>query len=117
MLKAAAIDTLAQSIAKMPLSSQALAETFVTASSLIQLLPVQTRDVRQGISGGGRTPTAQEWVPILLCLCLILGVTVAMISNHPSTATAIAQTADIQSSPDQTVAAKPLVMPTVAPGH
>jgi hypothetical protein len=114
MPKAAAIDSLAQSIGKMPLSSQALAETFATASSLIQLLPVQTRDVRQGISGGGRTPTAQEWVPIaLLCLSLVFSVVVNMIPEHASTPTP--PTAHAHSAPDRTMAAKPVVMPTVPP--
>ena len=44
MPRAAAIDCLAQCIGKMPLGPQALAETFATASSLVQLLPVRTRD-------------------------------------------------------------------------
>jgi hypothetical protein len=116
MPKAAAIDSLARSIGKMPLSSQALAETFATASSLIQLLPVQSRDVRQGISGDGRTPTAQEWVAIaLLCLSLVFSVVVNMIPDHASTATPPA--ADIQSGPDRTIAAKPVVMPAAPPGR
>lgn len=116
MPKTAAIDCLAQSIGKMPLGPQALAETFATASSLIQLLPVQTRDVRLGISGGGRTPTAQEWVPIaLLCLSLVFGVLVNMIPEHASTPTP--PTAHVHSAPDRTMAAKPVVMPTAPPGR
>jgi hypothetical protein len=83
MPKTAAIGCLAQSIGKMPLGPQALAETFATASSLVQLLPAQTRNVRQGISGEGRTLTAQEWVPIaLLCLSLIFAIMANIIPDH-----------------------------------
>jgi len=74
MPKAAAIDCLAQGIGKMPLSSQALAETFATASSLVKLLHAQTQRVGHGDSSSeGSALTAQEWVPMaLLCLSLIL---------------------------------------------
>ena len=55
--KTAAIDCLAQCIGKMPLGPQALAEAFATASSLVQLLPVRTRDIRPGVSDTRRAPT------------------------------------------------------------
>jgi len=59
MPSAAAIDCLAQGIGKMPLSPQALAETFATASSLVKLLPAQTQPVGHGGSSSrGRTLTA-----------------------------------------------------------
>jgi hypothetical protein len=120
MPRAAAIDCLAQSIGKMPLSPQALAETFATASSLIQLLPVQTRNVRQGVSEVGWKPTAQEWAPMaLLCLSLIFGVLINMTSDHASTTTAsvATPTAHIQLNPDRAMAVKPLVISTVPSGN
>ena len=117
--KTAAIDCLAQCIGKMPLGPQALAEAFATASSLVQLLPVRTWDIRPGVSDTRRAPTVREWAPMaLLCLSLILSVMVNVISHHPSTVTATTpttQAADIKSKPDQTMAAKPLVTPTVPP--
>ena len=121
MPRAAAIDCLAQCIGKMPLGPQALAETFATASSLVPLLPVRTRDILQGVNETRRAPTAREWAPMaLLCLSLILSVMVNMISNHPRPVTATTpttQTAGIKSNPDRTMPAKPLVMPTIPPAH
>jgi hypothetical protein len=121
MPKAAAIDCLAQCIGKMPLGPQALAETYATASSLVQLLPVRTQDIREGISETRGLPTAREWAPMaLLCLSLILSVLVNMSSNHPSPAAATTPTtltADIRSNPDRTMAAKPLVTSAVPPAH
>jgi hypothetical protein len=109
MPKAAAIDCLAQVIGKMPLSPQALAETFATASSLVKLLPAQTQRVGHGgSSSGGRALTPGEWVPMaLLCLSLILGVMINVISDSASTATVTtAQTAGIKSHTGPFVTAK-----------
>jgi hypothetical protein len=120
MPKAAAIQGLAQSIGKMPLTPQALAETFATASALVQLLPVQARNIRQGVSETSRAPTILELAPItLLVLSLIFGVLINAISDHTSTGTAnvttpAAQIAHINAVPDRTVAAKPLIMPTLS---
>ena len=115
--KAAAIDCLAQSIGKMPMSPEALAKTAATASSLVQLLPAQTRDARQSVSETSTAPTVRELAPmVLLGLSLILGFMVNMIANHSSTATATtptAQTIHIKSSPDRTMASGP----TIPPGH
>jgi hypothetical protein len=119
MPKAAAIDCLAQSIEKMPLSPQALAETFATASSLVKLLPAQAQAARQGsISRGGRTLTAQEWVPMaLLCLSLIYGIMINVISDHASTAPApTAQAAEIKSHTGSVMAAKSNVPKDVGAG-
>jgi len=94
MPKAAAIDCLAQSIGKMPMGPEALAETVATASSLVHLLPVQTRDARLGVSETATAPTARELAPmVLLGLSLMLSIVVNMIANHPSTATAATPTA------------------------
>jgi hypothetical protein len=116
MPKAAAINCLAQGIGKMPLSPQALAETFATAASLVQLLLVPTRNVTQGVSETGQAPTAQEWVPMaLLCLSIILGVLINVISDRTPTPTAnattpTAQTLHVKSNADRTMAGNPLVM-------
>jgi len=120
MPKTAAIECLARSIGKMPLSPEALAETFAIASSLIQLLPVQSRDVRQGVSEIDRRPTAPEWMPMaVLCLSLALGVLINAISDRTSTATANAtpptmRTAYLKSIPNRTEA-KSLFTPAVSP--
>ena len=109
MPSAAAIDCLAQGIGKMPLSPQALAETFATASSLVKLLPAQTQPVGHGGSSSrGRTLTALEWAPMaLLCLSVIFGVVINVISDRTSTATAPkAQTAGIKSHSGPIVAAQ-----------
>ncbi len=123
MPKAAAVDCLAQSMGKMPLGPQALAETFTTASSLIQLLPVHARNVRQGVNEAGKAPMAREWVPMaLLCLFLMFGALINLIAERPSTGTEnatapTAQTAPIRSNQDRTMAAKPSVMPAVTSGQ
>lgn len=123
MPRAAAIDCLAQSIGKMPLGNQALAEAVATASSLIQLLPVQTRNVKQGVSEIGRKQTVQEWAPMtLLGLSLILVVLINMISYRTSSPTAhatapAAQIAHLKPIPNGTMAATPLATPTASLEH
>jgi hypothetical protein len=112
MPRGAAIDCLAQSIAKMPLEPQALAATFATAAWLVQLLPIQTGDLPQRISGGGRALTIQEWISMaLLCLSLIVGVLINVITDRPSTGTVNATTPRVHfgSNMNRTRAARPLV--------
>jgi hypothetical protein len=120
MPRAAAIDCLAQGIGKMPLSPPALAEKFATASSLVKLLPEQTQAVGQGgSSSGGRTLTALEWVPmVLLCLSIIFGVMMSVISDPASTVTPPkAQTAGIKSHSGPIVAAQSNVPTGVIGGN
>jgi hypothetical protein len=87
--KANAIDCLAESIARMPLSPQALADARTTASRLILLLPSQTG--RLGQSEHAATGTASmrvaSWLPIaLLCCAIAFGILVDMLMTPKSTA-------------------------------
>jgi hypothetical protein len=119
MPKAAAINCLAQGIGKMPLSPEALAETLATASSLVKLLPAQKQAIEQGSNGSEvRTLTALEWMPMaVLCLYLIFGVMINLISNPVSTAAApTAQTTGVKSHTDPVVAAKSNVLKSFGAG-
>ena len=79
--KAAAIDGLAQSIRKMPLDTQALAETNATASRLLLLLPVQTQSPGQTIRAVVSASARPNWVPIaFVCASLLMCLAVSMTS-------------------------------------
>ena len=79
--KATAIDGLAQSIRKMPLDPQALAETNATASRLLLLLPVQVQSPGQTIRAAVSASTRPNWVPIaFVCASLLMGLAVSMTS-------------------------------------
>jgi hypothetical protein len=96
MRRSAAVECLAQSISKMPLGPLALADTHATASRLILLLPLKSRNVEKIVSGTNHVPTVREWVPMaLFCLSLLFGIMFNMVSApvSPAGATApIAQT-------------------------
>lgn len=68
--RAGVIDSLAQSIAQMPLVPSALAETRTTAARLVQLLPAKTRDVWQGGAAKAET-AAPKWLPITILYCAL----------------------------------------------
>jgi hypothetical protein len=83
----AAIACLAGNIERMPLSPQALAEANITASRLIQLLPVNNgtvpayaaRVLPSGLAG------APKWLPMMLLWCaLAVGMGVLNIMAAPS---------------------------------
>ena len=59
--KTAAIDSLAQSIAQMPLAPSAIAEARDNAARLVHLLPRSTQRLRQASSAQSQTPTL-KWV-------------------------------------------------------
>lgn len=67
--RAGAIESLAQSIAQMPLVPSALVETRVTAARLVQLLPAKTPGVSQGGAAKAETPSVPGWVPITILYC------------------------------------------------
>jgi hypothetical protein len=59
--KAAVIDSLAQSIAQMPLAPSAIAEARDNAARLVHLLPRSTQRLRQASAAQSQTPTL-KWV-------------------------------------------------------
>ncbi len=63
--KAAVIDSLARSIAEMPLAPSALAGARDSAARLVQLLPSNTKSLRQGNSAISAT-TTPKWVPLTI---------------------------------------------------
>ncbi|MDQ2765400.1 MAG: hypothetical protein M3Y22_18560 [Pseudomonadota bacterium] len=103
--KAAATDCLAQSIAQMPLSSQALAEASATASQLTQLLPAQTRTPGHSASAqAGTLPELPKWAPAAIIYCaLAVGLAVNVMLVPRPTAVAAA-------TPEQTAATHPDAM-------
>lgn len=70
--RAGVIDSLAESIAQMPLVPSALAETRVTAARLVQLLPAKTRGSAQGGAAKAKVPSLPEWVPITILYCAVV---------------------------------------------
>ena len=88
--KAAVIDSLAQSIAQMPLCPSALAEARATAARLVLLLPAQTRLSRQSASADAAPPAMPKWVPLMILYCaLALGMAAnVMMLQKPTAAVA-----------------------------
>jgi hypothetical protein len=78
--KASAIDCLAASISRMPLSPQSLAEARTTATQLVPLLPVQTQPLRPGASVAEGKSIAPPWFPIAIFIAaLAFGIGFGMI--------------------------------------
>ncbi len=69
--KAAVIDSLAQSIAQMPLAPSALAETRATAARLILLLPSKTQSRRQNTNAVADSSAAPGWLFITTVYCAV----------------------------------------------
>jgi hypothetical protein len=75
--RATVIDSLAESIAKMPLASPALGATRAIAARLVQLLPAKTQN-GQGHAAGTQTPwAAPRW--LILCCALLAGMALNML--------------------------------------
>jgi disulfide bond formation protein DsbB len=75
MPKAAMLDGLTQSIARMPLGPGALADARATAGRLAMLLPSQTGPAGQAAArtiGGMKMP---EWVPVII-FCVVIGLAI-----------------------------------------
>lgn len=100
--RAGVIDSLAQSIAQMPLVPSALAETRTTAARLVQLLPAKTQALSQGDAAKAETTSVPNWVPItILYGALAFGMALnALLMPKPSPA-----------------AATPIEQPTAMPGE
>ncbi len=82
--KAATIDRLAQSIAQMPLSPQAINEAHTTASRLVLLLPSQVARPTEAAPSPSRT-VVPKWVVIgVCCAAIVLGIAFTMIGSTPS---------------------------------
>jgi hypothetical protein len=79
--KPAAADCLVQSIIRMPLGPQALADVRKTASRLVQLLPSQVRTTGQSASAVIGLPAwVPSWLPVVfLCSALTFGFAVHML--------------------------------------
>ncbi len=96
--KAAMIDCLAQSIAKMPLGQRALRDARVTAARLVLLLPGQTSTTQQSESVTTTAPTMPRWQLLAILWCaLAFGMAVnAILVPHPTAAvtTPIGQTVE-----------------------
>jgi hypothetical protein len=94
--KAAAVDCLAQSITRMPLGPQALADARATAARLILLLPSQTQKPAQSTSATVSTAAAPNWLAITFlygALAFGLAVNMIMMPRPPAAvATPIEQT-------------------------
>jgi hypothetical protein len=86
--KAAVLDSLAQSIGQMPLTSSGLAEARNTAARVMLLLPTQTEGPRQGMTpaSGSAQPRRAVLLVVLYCtLGLWLGLNVILASRTAST--------------------------------
>jgi hypothetical protein len=80
--KAAMIDRLAQSIAQMPMSSQAISEAHNTASRLILLLPSQV--ARPSETPQATKPAVSKWVVVVVCCAAVaLGLGFTMMGSSP----------------------------------
>ena len=91
--KTVAIDGLAQSIARMPLSLQAVADARITATRLVQLLPTPSLGGKPVGNLQSRFPGLPKWVPLaVLGLTLALGLASSVIPisswfSHAGTST------------------------------
>jgi hypothetical protein len=84
--KAAMIDRLAQCIAQMPLSPQALAEVRATAARLVQLLPAQV--TRPADAPAARKLALPKWVLMAVCgAAVALGLAFTMMPGGTSSDT------------------------------
>jgi hypothetical protein len=69
--RAGAIESLAQSIAQMPLVPSALAETRVTAARLVKLLPAATKGAWQGVAAKAEATSVPGWLPVTILYFVI----------------------------------------------
>jgi hypothetical protein len=73
--RAGAIESLAQSIAQMPLAPSALVHTRVTAERLVQLLPASRPLVWQGGVAKAEASAVPRWLPMVIIYCaMALGI-------------------------------------------
>jgi len=116
--RAVATERLAQSIARMPLVPQALAEARATAARLVLLLPGQTKPVARAanaLSGHEK----EMWIPAT-ALVLLLGAGLALNlvalgqPSHPGTTPKVAATAKLVTPPNEV--GGPLTPDTPMPG-
>ncbi len=96
--KAAVIDSLAQSIAQMPLVPSALAGARDSAARLVQLLPVATHGLGDISAGQPRTETSKRVLIMILFFAFAVGTAMNLLMA-PNTAP------DVQASASQLKAA------------
>ena len=92
--RAGAIDSIAQSIAQMPLVPAALAETRSTAARLVQFLPATMAGALQGSATKAKTPSMPAWLPMTALYCaisLVMALSVLLAPSPPQTAIAPAE--------------------------
>ncbi len=96
--RAGAIESLATSIAQMPLVPSALAETRVTAARLVQLLPAATKGAWQGGAAKAEAISVPGWSPVtILYFAMAFGMAMsALVMPKPPQA--------IATPPEQSVA-------------
>jgi hypothetical protein len=98
-------DTLARSIAQMPLSEQAINEAPQTASRLIRLLPEQSKTGQQGGTIASTTAEGLGWVPLTFVIVAIaMGIAINLttrptIANQPPTTQTTAPNPDAVTVP------------------
>ena len=80
--RALVVDRLAQCVARMPLSEQALREARTTAERLARLLPSASESTSLG--EGGRKRAVTDWLPLALILVAALIGTTANILLAPA---------------------------------
>lgn len=79
--RAGAIESIAQSIAQMPLVPSALAETRATAARLVQLLPARASGAGQGGAAKAQAPAVAEWLSItILYSAMAVGMALSALS-------------------------------------
>ena len=90
--RAGAVESLAQSIAQMPLASSALAQARVTAERLAQLLPATAPGALQGGAAKVEAQSVSEWLPVtIIYLATVFGMALsAVLAPKPSQAVATA---------------------------
>ena len=69
--RAGVVESLAQSIARMPLVPSALSQTRATAERLVQLLPATTQNDQQQRVAKATPPVVPGWVPITILYCVL----------------------------------------------
>jgi hypothetical protein len=118
--RAGVIDSLAQSIAQMPLAPSALAAARETAARLVQLLPANAQGQRPGGAAGSKTATPR-WVPVTI---LYFALAVAMVLNlllmtrpSPTVPVVASQSATVPGAAGPATRAMPGAMPGAMPVH
>jgi hypothetical protein len=118
--RSGAIESLAQSMAQMPLVPSALVEARATAARLVQLLPAATSDAWHGGAANTEAPSVPGWLPITILYCaMALGTALGpLLMPKPSQAVAAPTEQPMTvpgAVPAPLVHVKPVAAPATAP--